>query len=99
LGDIDRDGIPEVAVSAEHADGNIWLMTGKVFIFSGKGLVKGATVASATPIPGDARDMHLGAFLASAKKGRQLIAGAPTELVNTGSVRLFRLGLQRQKRN
>jgi hypothetical protein len=94
MGDIDRDGAPELAVSAEHADGSIWLMTGKIFVFSGKGLIEGATVSSATAIPGEAKDMHLGAFLAWAQKGKRLIAGAPTDMVNTGSVRLFRLGLQ-----
>jgi len=91
VADVDNDGIPELAVSAEHADGNPWPMTGKIFLFSGRTLTAGATVASARVIPGEARDMHLGAFLAVVGKGSRLAAGAPTENANTGRVRLFDL--------
>lgn len=89
LGDLDGDGAPDLAVSAVHADGNPWLMTGKIFLFSGRTLTAGATVATARAIPGDARDMHLGSFLALA--GKRLAAGAPTEDANTGKVRFFDL--------
>jgi hypothetical protein len=92
LKDMDGDGIPELAVSAVHADGNPWPMTGKIFIFSGGALTADPTVDSAIAIPGEARDMHLGTFLALIEKRMWLVAGAPTEKANTGRVRLFDLG-------
>ena len=92
LKDVDGDGIPDLAVSAVHADGSPWPMTGKIFIFSGGALTAGTTVDAAAAIPGDARDMHLGAFLALIEKRMWLVAGAPTEKANTGRVRLFDLG-------
>jgi hypothetical protein len=79
-----------LAVSAVHADGDPWLTTGKIFLFSGS-LTAGATVDSARVIPGEARNMHLGSFLALAARGPRLVAGAPTEDTNTGKVRLFDL--------
>ena len=91
MGDVDGDGIPDLAVSAVHGDGNPWAMTGKIFIFKGSSLIEGATVETAKAIPGKARDMHLGAFLALVTKGTRLAAGAPTEGANIGSVRLYDL--------
>jgi hypothetical protein len=76
LKDVDGDGIPDLAVSAVHADGSPWSMTGKIFIFSGGALAADPTVDAAAAIPGDARDMHLGAFLALIEKGMWLVAGA-----------------------
>jgi hypothetical protein len=89
--DADNDGVPDLAVSAVHADGPSWPMTGKIFLFSGATLTAGATLSTARNIPGQARDMHLGSFLAQVAGGRQLAAGAPTEDANTGKVRLFNL--------
>jgi hypothetical protein len=77
LGDINGDGIPDLAVSGVHADGSPWPMTGKIFLFSGSTLTSGATVASAQAIPGTARDMHLGSFMALVGKGTRLAAGGP----------------------
>ncbi len=91
LGDIDGDGIPDLAVSAVHGDGDPWPMTGKIFLFSGSTLTNGATVASARVILGDARDMKLGSFLALVAQGKKLAAGAPTENANAGTVRFFDL--------
>ena len=92
LGDVDGDGAPELAVSAVHADGEPWAMTGKIFIFSGSTLTDaGTTVDSARSIAGEARDMHLGTFLAMVGDGSWLAAGAPTEKANTGRVRLYDL--------
>ncbi|RJR38311.1 MAG: hypothetical protein C4567_12855 [Deltaproteobacteria bacterium] len=91
VGDMDGDGVPDLAVSAVHADGNPWLMTGKIFLFSGAALTAGATVATSVAISGDARDMHLGNFLALVDSGKLLAAGAPSERANTGTVRLFSL--------
>ena len=92
LGDVDDDGTPELAVSAVHADGEPWAMTGKIFIFSGSTLIAaGTTVDSARSIAGEARDMHLGTFLAMVGGGSWLAAGAPTEKANTGRVRLYHL--------
>jgi hypothetical protein len=91
LKDIDGDGAPDLAVSAVHADGDSHLMTGKIFLFSGQTLTAGATVATARAIPGDARDMHLGTFLALVAQGDRLAAGAPTERDNTGRVRFYDL--------
>ena len=91
IDDVDGDGTPDLAVSAVHGDGNPWAMTGKIFIFSGSSLITGATVETAKVIPGKARDMHLGAFLALVTKGKWLAAGAPTEGANIGSVRLYEL--------
>lgn len=91
MGDVDDDGIPDLAVSAIHGNGNPWAMTGKVFLFSGSSLMEGATAETAKVIPGEARDMHLGTFLALVTKGKWLAAGAPTEGPNIGSVRLYDL--------
>ena len=90
VGDVDGDGVPDLAVSAVHGDG-AFPMTGKIFLFSGSALTSGAGVASARTILGDFRDLHLGNFLALAGGGAQLAAGAPTDRANTGSVRLFNL--------
>ncbi len=91
VGDLDGDGIKEVAVSAVHADGD-WPMTGAVYIFSGSDLASTETsIASAMKIPGKARDMHLGEFLAPLLDGTLLAAGAPTERRNTGTVRILKL--------
>ena len=89
--DVDGDGIPDLAVSAVHADGDPWPMTGKIFIFDG-GTLTEETAETIRAIPGEARDMHLGAFLALVGRGRWLAAGAPTEKTNTGRVRLYDLG-------
>jgi len=89
VGDVDRDGTPDLAVSAVHGDGNPWPVTGKIFILSGNTLTEGPQVVTA--IPGQARDMHLGSFLAWVPKRGLLAAGAPTEKANTGRVRLFDL--------
>jgi hypothetical protein len=91
VGDIDSDGTPDLAVSAVHADGARWPMTGKILLFSGVTLMDGIDLSLARSIPGEARDMHLGSFLALVDSGRQLAAGAPTEDANTGKVRLFYL--------
>jgi hypothetical protein len=89
VGDLDDDGTPDLAVSAVHADGDPWLMTGKIYLISGNVLNGEANVINS--IPGEARDMHLGSFLALVAEGNQFAAGAPTENVNTGKVRLFSL--------
>ena len=92
VGDLDGDGTPDLAVSAVHADGPRWPMTGKILLFSGVTLTAaGMDLSSARSLPGEARDMHLGSFLALVAGGRQLAAGAPTEDANTGKVRLFDL--------
>jgi hypothetical protein len=92
VGDQDGDGTPDLAVSAVHADGPRWPMTGKILLFSGVTLTAaGIDLSSARSLPGEARDMHLGSFLALVAGGRQLAAGAPTEDANTGKVRLFDL--------
>lgn len=39
MGDVDDYGIPDLAVSAIHGNGNPWAMTGKVFLFSGSSLM------------------------------------------------------------
>jgi hypothetical protein len=91
VGDVNGDGTPELAVSAVHADGSPWPMTGKIFLFNGETLTSGAPAASAQAIPGNARDMHLGTFLALVAQGERLAAGAPTENANTGAVRLYDL--------
>ena len=91
VGQVDDDIIPDLAVSAVHADGNSWLMTGRIFVFSGETLSSEPSVSDAKTIMGDARDMHLGTFLALIKDGRWIAAGAPTENDNTGVVRFFDL--------
>jgi len=86
VGDMDGDGVPDLAVSAVHADGAPWLMTGKIYLFSGATLTAGATVATAGAIPGTARDMHLGTFLALIADGKLLAAGSPSERANIGEI-------------
>ena len=91
VGQVDDDIIPDLAVSAVHADGNSWPMTGRIFVFSGETLSGGPTVSDAKTIMGSARDMHLGTFLALIEDGRWIAAGAPTENDNTGVVHFFDL--------
>lgn len=91
VGDLDGDGTPGLAVSAVHGDGNPWPMTGKIFLFSDSSLTQEATITSARAIQGEARDMHLGTFLALVAKRGQLAGGAPTENANTGRVWFFDL--------
>jgi len=91
VGPADGGIIPDLAVSAVHADGNSWLMTGRIYVFSGETLSGGPSVSDAKTIMGNARDMHLGAFLAVVGDGRWLAAGAPTEKDNTGVVHFFDL--------
>lgn len=91
VGDQDGDGVPDLAASAVHADGNPWPVTGKIFLFSGGTLTSTAAVATARAFPGDARDMHLGSFLALVARGTRLAAGAPMENANMGKVRLYNL--------
>ncbi len=88
--DVDGCGLPDLVVSAVHGDGIPWPMTGKLFLFSGRDLTSEANVTLAKVMPGRARDMHLGSFLALID-GKWLAAGAPTEKINTGRVRLFDL--------
>ncbi len=89
---VDGNLTPDLAVSAVHADGNSWLMTGRIFVFSGSTLIAAETTAdSARSIAGEARDMHLGTFLAMVGDGSWLAAGAPTEKANTGRVWLYDL--------
>jgi len=89
--DLDDDGIPELAVSTIHGDAAPWGMTGKIFFFIGSSLLEGATVQTAKVLSGNARDMHLGTFLASVRGGKWIAAGAPTDSGNVGSVRLYEL--------
>ena len=91
VGDMDGDGMPDLAVSSIHGDGNPWPMTGKIFLFSGSSLTTAATAETAKVISGEARDMHLGAFLAMVSEGNRMAAGAPTEDANRGGVRLYDL--------
>jgi hypothetical protein len=89
----DGNGSNMLAVSALHADGSPWPMTGKIFLFSAGDLTAGTSVASVRALAGQAKDMHLGTFLApvEGRWGTWLAAGAPTENANTGSTRLFGL--------
>jgi hypothetical protein len=89
--DMDGDDIPDLAVSAVHADGNPWPMTGKIFLFSGITLTTDTIMDALIAIPGNAKDMHLGTFLALIREKMWLVAGACTEKANTGRVRLFDL--------
>ncbi len=89
--DVNGDGTPDLLVSAPHADGDPWLMTGKLYLFSGSGLAGDATVSIAQSLPGKKRDMHLGFFLAALGRGNLVAVGAPTERNNTGRVRLMDL--------
>jgi hypothetical protein len=91
VGQVDADIIPDLAVSAVHADGNSWLMTGRIYVFSGETLSGGPSVSDAKTIMGNARDMHLGTFLALIEDGKWIAAGAPTENDNTGGVHFFDL--------
>lgn len=91
VGDSDGDDVPDVAVSAVHADGNLWLMTGKIYLISGAELGQG-NLSVAKKIEGKAKDMHLGASLALIEDGKTIAAGAPTENDNTGVVHIFNVG-------
>ena len=88
---VDGDLPPVLAVSAVHADGKPWLMTGNIFVFNGETLSGEPAVADAKTIMGKARDMHLGSFLSLVKGGKWIAAGAPTENDNTGVVHFFDL--------
>lgn len=80
-----------LAVSAMHADGNPWPVTGKVFVFTYGSLTAGASVATAQAFLGEAPNMHLGTSLALLPSRGQLAAGAPMFDANTGGIRLFNL--------
>jgi hypothetical protein len=91
VGDSDGDDVPDVVVSAVHADGNPWLMTGKIYLISGAEL--GQEISVAKKIEGKAKNMHLGASLALIGDGKTIAAGAPTENGNTGVVHLYDLSM------
>lgn len=92
LGDMNADSVPDLAVSAVHADGSAWPMTGKIYVFSGKDLLDpGLSADSAKAFAGEAKDMHFGTFMSALAGKRQLVAGAPTENENTGAVHILNL--------
>jgi hypothetical protein len=66
-------------------------MTGKIYLIGKSDLNAGTPAGSLPVLPGTARDMHFGSFLALAEGrwGKWLAAGAPTENKNAGRVRLF----------
>jgi len=82
-------GSMDLAISAVHADGNPWPVTGKIYLLPGASLTSGAGLTAARAIAGEARDLHLGAFLAVLGGGNRLAAGAPTQDADTGAVRIF----------
>ncbi len=91
IGDVDKDGVADLAASAVHADGDPWPMTGSIYLFSGARLAQGASLQDGRVLPGEAKDMHFGTFLALFGGGRWLAAGAPTEMNNAGRVYLIDL--------
>lgn len=82
---------PDLAVSALHADGDVWPASGGIFILSGENLVSPSGSSFIQKFLGKSRDMHLGSFLAPASNGHRLVAGAPTENTDTGGVHIFNL--------
>lgn len=95
LGDLDRDGKADFAVSAVHADADgaadldTGVATGKVYVFFGKDVVPGGDLqaSTATALSRPERDLHFGSFLAPfTRGGPRLLVGAPTADRLTGAV-------------
>lgn len=96
LGDVDGDGLPDIAVAAAHghADGATSLDTGwvsgRIDVYLGKDLGRGgaatpATAARSLSRPG--RTLHYGSFLAVAPgTGHRIAVGAPTAARQDGTV-------------
>jgi len=85
VGDVDGDSKPDFAVGATMADVNANDISGKVYLFKGKDISAGTTLANSTSFSGTIKDQAYGTFLASTGNGR-LVIGAPNSNMNTGGV-------------
>lgn len=89
-GDVDDDNIPDFAVGAMTTDVDFNDLRGRVYLFKGKHIDSGTTLAKATAFNGTTRDQRYGFSLANAGNKRLLI-GAPTSNMDTGGVSMVDL--------
>lgn len=89
-GDVDDDNIPDFAVGAVTTDVDSSDLRGRVYLFKGRHIDSGTTLAKATVFNGTVRDQRYGFSLAYAGNKRMLI-GAPTSNSDTGGVSMVDL--------
>lgn len=90
VADTDGDGRSGFAVGAPMTDVNTNDLSGKVYVFKGKDIRPGMTLADSTAFAGNAKNQGYGTSLASGKKG-QLLIGAPRSNMDTGGVSMVDL--------
>jgi FG-GAP repeat len=90
VGDIDADGRADLAVGAPLADVPDKLLAGRVYLFKGKDLAPGVTLAAATAFGGVMASQGFGTSLWSCAGGRLLI-GAPRAEADAGGVAMVDL--------
>ncbi|HET8723164.1 MAG TPA: integrin alpha [Anaeromyxobacteraceae bacterium] len=95
LGDVDGDGLPDLAIAAPHghAEGATSLDTGwvsgRVDVYLGRDLGRGGAAtptAAARSLSRPGRTLHYGSFLASPPGGGRIAVGAPTAARQDGAV-------------
>jgi hypothetical protein len=91
MGDFDADGKPDFAVGAPMTDVTTTsaqnILSGKVYLFKGKDVAAGTTIANAEVFSGSVKNQAYGTALAK-NESNKLLIGAPRASSDTGGVSL-----------